>query len=196
MRQMQQSDELRIRILNAAVTLFREKGLKFTMDDIAHLITISKKTIYTVFSDKETLFLQMVDYGFDAIKESEQKVLNDESLSTLEKIRCILGVMPDSYKDLEFGRLFELKDQYPAIYKRVEERLESGWEPTLRLIEKGIDEGVVRPINTLMIKTMFEATLEQFFKRDILVRNQIPYYIALDQVVDILMHGISKKEDK
>ena len=60
-------------ILEATIQAFQKKGLKFTMDDIASLLGISKKTIYTVFPDKNSLVLEMVDYCFSSIKESEQK---------------------------------------------------------------------------------------------------------------------------
>ena len=86
--------------------IFNEKGLKFTMDDLAAILGMSKKTIYNVFSDKNSLFLDMVDYLFDTIKESEQKIVKDTSLSTIEKIRHILGVMPESYKEIDFEQLY------------------------------------------------------------------------------------------
>ena len=93
-------------ILEATIQAFQKKGLKFTMDDIASLLGISKKTIYTVFPDKNSLVLEMVDYCFSSIKESEQKVLQDLSLDTVGKIRAILGVLPEGYRelDLKIGR--------------------------------------------------------------------------------------------
>ena len=88
------------------------------MDDLAAILGMSKKTIYNVFSDKNSLFLDMVDYLFDTIKESEQKIVKDTSLSTIEKIRHILGVMPESYKEIDFEQLYLLKDKYPDIYRK------------------------------------------------------------------------------
>lgn len=41
-------------ILEATIQAFQKKGLKFTMDDLASLLGISKKTIYTVFPDKKS----------------------------------------------------------------------------------------------------------------------------------------------
>jgi len=38
-----------------------------------------------------------------------------------------------------------------------------------------------------------EAAVEQFFQRDILIRNQITYAEALNEVVDILVDGIVTK---
>ena len=183
------------KILEATIKVFNQKGLKFTMDDIAKELSMSKKTIYTVFSDKDSLFGEMVDYCFDKIKESEARILNADDLSTVEKIRKILGVLPESYADIDFRQLYLLKDKYPKIYRKVEERLESGWESTIALLNQGMAEGVIRPVNVLLVKTMLEATLEQFFQRDILIVNQISYKNALDEVVGIITDGITARKE-
>lgn len=183
--------ELREIILEGTIVVFNQKGLKFTMDDVAKVLSMSKKTIYTVFDDKESLFLTMVDYIFDKIKDSERQVLADESLDTLEKIRRILGVMPEGYREIDLRQLYGLRDKFPHIYARVEERLENGWESTIALISQGVEEGVIRPVSIPLVKMMMEASLEQFFQRDILIQNQINYVDALEQVVDILVYGIA-----
>ena len=184
------ASENREKILEATLKVFNRKGLKFTMDDIASELGMSKKTIYAAFKDKESMFLGMVDYCFDKIKVQKDLVLEDEALSTTEKLRKVLGVMPDGYREIDFGKLYVLKDKYPMIYRQVEARLESGWEGVMLLIEQGIKEGVIRSINTCILKTMMEATLEQFFQRDVLVMNRISYSDALQEVVDILIQGI------
>ena len=188
-------DGMREKILEATIKVFNQKGLKFTMDDIAKELSMSKKTIYTVFSDKDSLFGEMVDYCFDKIKESEARILRADDLSTVEKIRKILGVLPESYADIDFRQLYLLKDKYPKIYRKVEERLESGWEGTIALLNQGMEEGVIRPVNVILVKTMLEATLEQFFQRDILMANQISYKNALDEVVGIITDGITSRKE-
>ena len=139
--------EVRETILQGTLDAFNEKGLKFTMDDVARALGMSKKTIYTVFRDKETMFLAMVDYMFDSIKESEQAIMDDASLGTEEKIRRIMGVMPEGYRDVDFRQLYLLKDKYPEVYKQVEKRLETGWETTIALLQQGMEEGIVRKID-------------------------------------------------
>ena len=171
-------------ILEGTIKAFNEKGLKFTMDDVAKILGMSKKTIYTVFRDKESMFLAMVDYMFDSIKESEQQIVEDDALSTVEKIRRILGVIPESYRDVDFRQLYLLKDKYPVIYKEVEKRLETGWETTIQLLEQ------VRKVSIPIVKMMLEATVEQFFQRDILIQSGLSYLEALDEVVSILVNGI------
>lgn len=183
--------ETKIRVLNAAVEVFNDKGLKFTMDDLAVRLGMSKKTIYTVFKDKEELFFEMVEYIFCSVKQSEKDVLENAELSTIEKIKGVLGVLPEKYQNIDFRRLYQLKEKYPGIYAEVERRLETGWEGTIALLEQGMEEGVIRRIKIPVLKTMFEAALEQFFSRDVLVVNEISYQEALEEVVSILVDGIA-----
>ena len=184
---------MRDKIIDATVEEFKQNGLKFTMNDLAKRLGISKKTIYTVFETKEALFLTMVDYLFDSIKESEAAVVENPVLGTLEKIKRILGVMPESYRNIDFRQLYELKGKYPVIYAKVEERLENGWEITISLLEQGMEEGVIRPVKIPLVKMMLEAAIEQFFQRDILIRQNLGYQEALEEVVGILVEGIASK---
>ena len=187
--------ELKQEIIKKASLLFNRDGLKFTMDDLARELHISKKTIYKIIPDKKSLFNMMVDDIFDSIKQEEKSSLEDESSSTLEKLRRTLGAMPEEYYNINFQNLNVLKEKYPKIYAHVEQRLETGWEQTIELLEKAMEEGVIRRISIPIFKTMFQATIEQFFQRDVLIENQIPYQEALQEVVSIMIDGIVISEE-
>ena len=182
--------DLKKRIMEGATTCFKEKGIRFTMDDLAETLGMSKKTIYTVFAGKDELMVALVEHMFDSIKQSEEQVLWDRNLTTVEKLRRLMGVFPDAYKDINFQGVFELRERYPEIYSLVEEKLETGWEATITLLEQGMLEGTLRKVSIPIFKLMFEAALEQFFQRDILQRNGISYQDALKEVVDILIDGV------
>lgn len=186
--------ELKEEIIKATIQAFNEKGIKFTMDDLAKILGMSKKTIYTVFSDKKELLSYMVDYVFDEIKEAEERVLSEAKGGTVDQIKAILSALPEGYRNVDFGQLHGLKDKYPVIYKKVENRLEGGWENTIELLEKGMKEGVIRNVSIPILKTMLSASLEQFFQRDILEKNNISYQTALEEVVEIIVNGIVIRE--
>lgn len=178
-------------VYEAAIQEFNEKSLKFTMDDIAKRLSMSKKTLYQMFKDKEELFLMTIDYGFDAIKESERSILEDPTMTTVEKIGKIIVALPDRYRNVDFRKLYALKDRYPKIYEEVARRIESDWEPTLELLRRGIEEGTVRPVNLTVLKSMIEATIEHFLETDVLLRDGIGYEEALGELIDIVMRGIT-----
>lgn len=182
---------LRVKIMETAIDQFNKKGLKFTMDDIAGSLSISKKTLYKVFSDKEALFFNMVDYCFDAIKESERAILEDADMDIVEKIKKIIIVLPQRYKAIDFRQLYSLKEKFPSIYAKLEGRLESDWEPTLMLLEQGIKEGRIKSLSTSVLRAMVEGTIEHFLSRDILLKEDIRYPDALEKMMDIIMDGIT-----
>ena len=184
------ASDLRQRILEATIPLFNAQGLKFTMDQLARSLGMSKKTIYAVFPDKRTLLEAMADHCFDFIRTSKDRLIGDESLPYPEKLRLVLGTLTEKYESIDLSRLHDLREKYPTVYDRVAQRLESGWENTVALLERGMTEGVLRPFEIPIFKLMMESTLEQFFQSDVLVRSGLSYKRALDQVVDILLRGI------
>lgn len=182
--------ELRRVILEGAIPLFNERGLKFTMDELARSLGKSKKTIYGAFPDKETMLHELVDYCFDFIREGKDQLIRDENLPLPDKLRQVLGLLTEKYESIDLSKLHVLREKYPKVYAHVAERLESGWENTVLLLEQGMADGTLRPFSVPIFKTMMEATLEQFFQSDVLVRGGLSYRQALDQVVDILLRGI------
>ncbi|MBQ7275369.1 MAG: TetR/AcrR family transcriptional regulator [Clostridiales bacterium] len=182
---------MKIKILRNTITVFNRKGLKLTMDDIAEQMGISKKTIYKYYDSKEEIFDQIVDYVFDDIKAREQEILNEEGLTLEERTRKLLSAFPERFTEVDFSKLGDLKDKYPKIHKKLKKRLESGWEPTIELLEQGKHEGLYRQdANLAIFKTMMDASVARFFETDTLKKNKISYVEALNQVVDILLMGI------
>lgn len=187
------NDELRVRILDEAAKLFDEKGIKFTMDDLAHSLGVSKKTIYTVFEDKRSIMIQTVDRFFDDALAAEEEILRDSSLSTIEQLRMIIGSVPERYTQNDLSQLYVLKEKYPSVYRHWQHCRENYWHGVRDLLNKGMEEGVIRPVSLPIFKTMFQSTIEQFFQHDVLVQNHIPYREALAEVAGILVDGISVK---
>ena len=176
------------RIIEGALHIVEKQGVKFTMDELASELGMSKKTIYTVFRDKNELLIAMVDYVFDYIKDSEALVM--EHLSLLQKIRKILGVMPENYTDFDFTQFYVLRDKHPEVYERVRQRLESGWEMTNRLLEQGVEEGLIRSVDFRVFQLVFESAVERFIMGDELEREEIDYMQALEELVTIMVDGI------
>ena len=188
--------DLKERILEAVIEEFNEKGIKFTMDDVARRLGISKRTLYSVIREKETLFIEAVDYVFAGIKQAEQEILEDVSLDTMEKIKRTLIAMPQKYQTIDFGKMSEAKEKYPQIYKKIEDRLETGWEGVCQLLEQAMTEGCIRPISIPVFQAMFTGTIEYYLSRSVLADSQIGYEEALEQMLDILIYGVRSERTR
>lgn len=183
--------ELKKQCLEQTLLIMSERGLKFTMSELAKQLGMSKKTLYQLFESKEALLTEVVDNSFATIKEAEKKILDDDSLDILQKIKALTIVLPDSYKTLNWQRMSELADKYPKIYHQVQEGLESDWESTLALYQEAVQLGVIRETNLILLKAMIEASIEHFLTSDILSQHGIAYVEALEGMMDIILYGIT-----
>ena len=181
--------DLRTQILDAAAKLFQAEGLGFTMQQVAAALHISKKTIYTVYSDKEALLLDMVDMLFEKIHRRKAE-LAALPLPLEERLRAVIIALPEEYAALDFRQLDALEEKYPAVAARVRRHLETGWEPTMGLLEQGIAEGRIRPVNLTVLRRVITAAFEQLLSGG---ENGTSYAAELDAMMDILMNGIKEK---
>lgn len=182
--------ELRTRILDEAAEQYDKKGIKFTMDDLARSLGMSKKTIYSVFEDKRSIMTETIDRFFDEALIEEEMILNDHSLSITEQLKSIIGRVPERYTQNDISQLYVLKEKYPSVYRHWQRCREDYWEGVEMLVSKGIEQGEIRPVSIPILKTMFQSTIEQFFQDDVLVKNRISYRQALCEVASMLVDGI------
>lgn len=184
--------DLRQRIIVAATELFQSSGLQFTMQEVAAALNISKKTIYTVYPSKESLLLDMIDSLFADIHRKKSEIAAAPN-PIEERIKSVIVALPEQYGALDFRRLDELEDKYPAAAQRVREHLETNWEPTIALLEEGIAAGRIRPISIPILRQMIVASIESFLSDD---KNEDGYAETLEAMIDIIMNGIRRRKDE
>ena len=183
-------DNIRQSIMDSVINQFNLKGMKFTMDDIAKELHISKKTIYKEFNDKDELFFATVDYGFSAIKRKEAEILADNSLDLVDKVSKLIVCLPDNYRNIDFRRVYQLREKYPQVYVRVARRIESDWEDTEKLLSKAMDAGVIKKVPIPILKLTIEGAIEKFLSSDELSKTEVSYEDSLNDMIDIIINGI------
>lgn len=182
-------DDLSAVVRAQAMLLFRQQGLRFTMQQIAGQLHISKKTIYTVYPSKEQLLLAMVDHAFANIHRCKQEIL--EGSGTLqEKLRAVIIAMPEEYTALDLPQMKELDEKYPAVAARVRSHLETGWEPTMALLEQAMQAGAIRPVSLPVLRQMITASIERFLADRSLADSGVQYSAVLEEMISILLEGV------
>ena len=83
-----------------------------------------------------------------------------------------------------------LDEKYPKVAARVREHLETGWEPTLALLEQAMGEGVIRRVSLPVLQRMISASIEDFLADRTLDAQGISYTDALDEMISILLEGL------
>ena len=174
----------------AAMDLFRQEGLRFTMQQLAQRLHISKKTLYTRYASKEELLLDMIDDAFGAIHARKRAILA-ENLPLEEKLRRVIIALPEEYAATNLCRLEELEEKFPAAAERVRLHLETGWEPTLALLEETRQAGLLRDVPFDILRTMITGSIEAFLRDESLTAQE--YANALETMIDIFLEGVLER---
>lgn len=185
---------LRQSVVEAATEEFRQKGLAFTMADVAKRLHISKKTIYTVYASKEALLEAMVTQGFARIHAQKRAVL-DSGAPLCDKLRRVMIALPEEYRTLDFRRLEPLGARYPRVAAQLKRELTINWEPTLALLEEGVRGGELRPVSREVLRLMVIGSIQTFLDSGALRQAGIGYEEALDCMMDILIGGLAARKE-
>lgn len=183
------------RVLEAARVEIIERGLKFTMRDLAERAGVSSKTIYQCFASKEQIIQEIVTQSIVEMKHSEAAIMEDMKLSFLEKLKKTLVNVPEWLMLSDLRLLKELQQKYPEQWSEIDRHVTLGWGQVQRLIEQGVREGILRPFNLELFIQMYIGCLYQLMEER---RNrragQLPLEQVMDQMVELLLYGITPKE--
>ncbi|WP_168198363.1 TetR/AcrR family transcriptional regulator [Crassaminicella thermophila] len=180
---------MRMRMIQAAIEETGEKGIKFTMNDLARRLGVSKRTLYENFSSKEELIDAIIEHFFTTMKEKEKDIINNPNLSTMEKLKEIAMILPNSPRLMYISRFYEMKQYYPKQWEKVEKWLYE-WEPEEGLIKEGLRNGQLRKANTIILRKMVIESIMSLAERSFLMKNNITLKEALHSMVDIILHGL------
>lgn len=137
--------EQRERIIEAAAKMFAEQGIKsIRMDDIAHALAISKRTLYEMFADKEELLYLSVRYMQRKRMAAVQAALCDHS----NDLSYIFEGMKAMLKNRELHSRISnnLRKFYPETFERVRnEAAEESGKILYSLIVGYVERGLILP---------------------------------------------------
>lgn len=178
------------KIRKAAILEFDEKGPRFTMDDLSKRLGMSKKTLYEVVRDKEQLFELMVEDAWASIKAQEAAIVSNKRLGPVEKLRRVICIMPALGASLDYRKVRELEELYPAVGERIEAHIEADWDVTLGLYDAAVAEGLLRRVDRELLKLVLFSTMEEMLRGDFLQSTGRGYEKTLLGVVDMLLDGL------
>ncbi|MGD8191886.1 TetR/AcrR family transcriptional regulator [Brevibacillus ginsengisoli] len=184
------------RIMSAFIAEIQQNGMKFTMDDLAKRLGISKRTLYEHFPSKGDILEAIIDQTFNDINEITERIIRDDKLTIIEKIRGLITTLPKHWELYDLRILEQMKRYFPEQWAKIDSALKDDWAALRVLIEQGIREGEIVDVNVpLVMKMIIDATnstLDQRFYRD----NQITVTDALSSIVDVLLNGLIPRDKK
>lgn len=182
------------RILDAVARLIERYGLKkFTVDEVAAELHISKKTLYQYFSGKDEMIRQYFEVTLTSDKQSVLEAAAGER-NFFEKIHAIVH-SSHRYR-LPVRLMDEAKQFYPEEWARIEDLKRFKLDEFKKLLKQAADEGILRPdIHYGVLSAMLERVSDMFVDTDFLIENGIKASQAMDETLNIIFGGIVKNGD-
>lgn len=184
------------RIVAQAMQMFVSEGIKSVrMDDIARQLGVSKRTLYELFGDKESLLYLAMEHWFEC-KRLERERAGAGAGNVLEAmfrvLDCVLNDSESIHRVLNSLRKF-----YPAVYDRLMSEGAAKSRRDLRqMLERGIADGLfVAAINIeLAISVLYYTASAVTDRKDLLLPDGMSEREAYLQVVSTFFRGISTPE--
>ncbi|WP_027325321.1 TetR/AcrR family transcriptional regulator [Bacteroides pyogenes] len=187
-----QRAELRERIIMTAMEAFSANGIKcITMDDVAASLGISKRTLYEVFSDKESL-LEACVLKKQAEGDCYVEGVYAQSGNVLEVILAVFQRHIEIFHKTN-KRFFEDMKKYPKIYAMVKNRHDNDSEKVLSFFKSGVEQGIFRDdvnfgIVNLLVRSQFDVLL------DTDICNEYPFIEVYESIMFTYLRGISTEK--
>ena len=183
---------LRKSILEIASESFSAYGIRtITMDEIASAAGISKRTLYELFKDKESLLEQIILQSQDEMKSYVNQVLS-ETNNVMEVILLCYKFTTKQYHRTD-KRFFDDLKKYPKVHSLFLRGQERDSNETLDFFKTGVDQGLFRPdINFEIVHLLVREQMNWLLNSDAFVKY--PFIEVYESIMFTYLRGISTEK--
>lgn len=181
--------ELRNRIIAKATESFTAHGIKsITMDDVAALLGISKRTLYEVFQDKETLLRECI------LKDQQEMnlFLGEVYARATNVLEVILVCYQRSIETFHKTnkRFFEDIKKYPKVYEIMKNYRDRDSDSTVAFFKMGVEQGIFRSdVNFAIVNLLVREQLDLLMNTD--VCDEYSFLEVYESIMFTYIRGIS-----
>lgn len=185
--------EVKERILTAAEELFMQYGFRsISMDDIAKHISVSKKTIYQFFEDKDEIVNITVSRHF----EKEKIVCNHQvfcsAANPVEEMIMVSRLIKLNTFNINPAIIFDLQKYHPQAWQILQNfKQDFILQSILRNLKQGIEQGLYR--STIDVEVLARLRLEEVqmgFDSSVFSPVQFDPYHTHMQLLEHFIRGI------
>lgn len=153
---------LRLRIIEVAMEAFMHEGIKnVRMDDIANSLSISKRTLYEIFKDKEELLFECVKNRQEKQSAFFEKIAK-ESENVLELILKYYIISIETLQKIN-RRYFEDMKRYSLVNEYLMQCRQRDALNAMDYYRKGVEQGIFRSdINFKIFHKLMNGQMDMF----------------------------------
>lgn len=169
--------ELRGRILEVAMQDFIQRGIRAVkMDDIAGSLGISKRTLYEIFPNKESLLLEGIRLKHAMGEEEMAKYVTEKAPNTMDIIMKFYHMQMEELSSLPLTFITDIS-RYPLVTEFLRKKHKKSEENANRFFQRGVKEGYFRSdVDYELISRLGEGMTQNAIARQLYFQYE-PKYI-------------------
>ena len=138
--------DIKERILKGAQELFMKYGVRsVSMDDVARHLSVSKKTLYQYFADKDEIVLMVSEFHL-RYEQSQYEGLRNSAVNAIDELVLISTCIKQNLQKMNPSLLFDLQKYHPKAWEAwLKHKREYIGSSIIRNLKQGIEEGFFRP---------------------------------------------------
>lgn len=177
------------RIIESSAKYINLYGVKrFTVDDIAKDLGISKRTIYKYFDSKDELVSEFISTSIKDNINNTLEVVNKED-TIIDKLNAAL--LSHHKYEMPLDILEGIQKYYPKDWQKIEEQRNFKVKLVKDIISEGIKSGKLRSdINIEVISLILDKSTRAIFEYNFLVESNLNINNAVKEIEKILLYGI------
>ncbi len=184
--------KLRESIVLKAQEAFKEQGIKgITMDDIASMVGISKRTLYEIFADKQELLSACILYNQQCRDEFAKQVV-ETSANVLEVILRIYQQSIEHFHKTN-RKFFEDMKRYPKACELLAERQHRDSDRAVKFFKQGVEQGVFRDdVHFEILHHLVKGWMDMLLSTDICKRYS--FVEVFESIMFTFLRGIATEQ--
>ncbi|MBR4390297.1 MAG: TetR/AcrR family transcriptional regulator [Prevotella sp.] len=179
---------LKEKILNTAMACFYRQGIKSVkMDDIAHQLSISKRTLYELYHNKQELLLACIKTRRERLSHQFEELVA-HGANTMDIFIEILTNKIEEVNHIHSNFFTEL-DKYPMVMDYLEKTRKEQQARSLGFFKKGVNEGYFRAdINFNIVMEINNSCVEHVLKSE--MYNRYPLNEIHRTITIVFVRGL------
>lgn len=168
---------VRQHLIKVATQEFESKGIKAVrMDDIANLLSVSKRTVYELFGNKENLLLESVRTTLDSFDREILSFAQDDRHDVIDIVLKYYSMKTEQLSRIVPAYFIEI-EKYPSVIRLFEEHRKARTSNSNQFFKRGIKEGffikdgnyelIVKVADTAMQKIMADQLYMKYDFKEI-----------------------------
>ncbi len=183
-------------IIKESTRIFFKYGIKsMSMDDIAHELGMSKKTLYLYVENKTELVQKILDHQLNC-QCSEKDQIQGKKLNAIAILLEVSKIINKHLREMHPSVTYDLQKYYPELFKKyLEKKREELYTDIQHNIEQGIAEGLYRnDLNIELIAKIYLKKLETIHDPEFLPSNEFNIENIFDVIFESHIRGIANKK--